>query len=45
MIVERPVVRSYKAAFAREAAAWVRRGGHAIVWLSPRKARLVFARP
>ena len=45
MIVERPVVRSFKAAFAREAASWVRRGGHAIVWLSPRKARLVFARP
>jgi hypothetical protein len=45
MIVERPVVRSFKAAFAREAASWVRRGGHAVVWLAPRKARLVFAEP
>jgi hypothetical protein len=45
MIVARPVVRSFKAEFAREAASWVRRGGHAIVWLSPRKARLVFTRP
>ncbi len=45
MLISRPVVRSFKAAFAREAASWVRRGGHAIVWLSPRKARLVFSRP
>ena len=45
MIVERPVVRSFKAAYAREAASWVKRGGHAILWLGPRKARLVFSAP
>ncbi|MGH7271114.1 MAG: YkgJ family cysteine cluster protein, partial [Polyangiaceae bacterium] len=25
--------------------AWVRAGGHAVVWIAPRKARLVFAKP
>jgi Fe-S-cluster containining protein len=29
----------------RRAAAWVRAGGHAVVWIAPRKARLVFAKP
>jgi hypothetical protein len=43
--VERPIVRSFKLPFLEEAAAWVREGGHAVVWLSSRKARLVFARP
>jgi Fe-S-cluster containining protein len=45
MIVVRPVVRSFKAPHLQEAAAWVRAGGHSVVWLTPRKARLVFARP
>jgi uncharacterized protein len=45
MRVERPVVRSFKWPYLDEAASWVRAGGHAIVWLAPRKARLVFARP
>jgi Fe-S-cluster containining protein len=45
MRVVRPVVRSYRPPHLEEAAAWVRAGGHAVVWLAPRKARLVFARP
>jgi Fe-S-cluster containining protein len=45
MRVRRPVVRSYVPPYLPEAAAWVRAGGHAIVWIAPRKARLVFARP
>ncbi len=45
MRVERPVVRSFRPPFLEEAAAWVRSGGHAVVWIEPRKARLVFARP
>jgi hypothetical protein len=43
--VDRPVVRSYSARFVDEAAAWVRAGGHAVVWIAPRKARFVFTRP
>ncbi len=45
MRVARPVVRSFKWPFLEEAASWVRAGGHAVVWLSPRKARLVFTKP
>ena len=45
MRVVRPVVRSFKWPHLEPAAAWVRAGGHAVVWLAPRKARLVFARP
>jgi hypothetical protein len=43
--VTRPVVRSYREPFFGEAASWVWAGGHAIVWLGARKARLVFAKP
>jgi Fe-S-cluster containining protein len=43
--VTRPVVRNFEQRFVEDAASWVRAGGHAIVWLSPRKARLVFAKP
>ncbi len=43
--VVRPVVRSFQARFEIEAAAHVRAGGHAIVWTSPRRARLVFRAP
>lgn len=43
--VVRPVVRSFRAPWFEEAAAWIRAGGHAVVWIEPRKARLVFARP
>ena len=43
--VVRPIVRSFQWAFRANASAWVRAGGHAIVWKSPRQARLVFAKP
>ena len=43
--VVRPVVRSYKWPHLERAAAWVRSGGHAVVWIAPRKCRLVFPRP
>jgi hypothetical protein len=45
MRVTRPIVRSYTWPHRRDAASWVRAGGHALVWASPRKARLVFTRP
>ena len=45
MRVVRPVVRSFKWPHLEPAAAWVRAGGHAVVWIAPRKARLLFARP
>ncbi|HZU83592.1 MAG TPA: YkgJ family cysteine cluster protein, partial [Polyangiaceae bacterium] len=45
MLVTRPVVRSFRWRFVAEAASWVRAGGHAVVWLTARKARLVFTRP
>jgi hypothetical protein len=43
--VTRPVVRSFDWSYLAEASSWVRAGGHAVVWLSARKARLVFAKP
>jgi uncharacterized protein len=43
--VVRPIVRSYEAPHFDRAAAWVRAGGHAFVWVASRKVRLVFARP
>jgi Fe-S-cluster containining protein len=43
--VTRPVVRSFRWPFLEEAASWVRAGGHAVVWIAPRKARLVFRQP
>ena len=45
MRVVRPVVRSFKARFVKEAAAWVDAGGHAVLWLAPNRARLVFREP
>jgi Fe-S-cluster containining protein len=45
MRVLRPVVRSFKPPHLLRAAGWVRSGGHAVVWLGPRRARLVFQRP
>jgi hypothetical protein len=41
----RPVVRSFRAAFVRNALTWVRAGGHAIVWESAAKATLVVPKP
>jgi Fe-S-cluster containining protein len=43
--VTRPVVRSFHRPYLEDAVSWVRAGGHAVVWLSTRKARLVFAKP
>jgi hypothetical protein len=43
--VTRPVVRSFNRPYISAAASWVQAGGHAVVWLSMRKARLVFAKP
>src|SRR5687767_8742829 len=43
--VVRPVVRSFRAAFVRRAAAYVRSGGHAVVWDSDARARLVVPVP
>jgi Fe-S-cluster containining protein len=45
MLFTRPVVRSYNWPYREQAAKWVRAGGHAIVWMSTRKARLVFPKP
>jgi len=45
MRVVRPVVRSFRSPYFAEAASWVRSGGHAVVWIAPRKARLVFRKP
>jgi hypothetical protein len=44
-LVHRPVVRSFDARHAREAAAHVRAGGHAVVWASPKRATLVIPMP
>ena len=44
-LVTRPVVRSFHRPYLAEAADWVKAGGHAVVWLSTRKARLVFRKP
>lgn len=43
----RPIVRSFKRKFAKEAAAHVRKGGHAVIWDSgPRpRAQLLFPKP
>lgn len=41
----RPIVRSFKKRFAREAAAWVRAGGHAFVWEDDKRVFFVFAEP
>jgi hypothetical protein len=43
--VVRPVVRSFTRRFVENAAAWVRRGGHAIIWDEKRRAHLVVPKP
>lgn len=43
--VMRPVVRSFTIRFAKDAAAYVRKGGQAIVWDSEKRARLFFSAP
>lgn len=44
-VVTRPVVRSFKVAYVAEAARHVRGGGHAVVWESETRARLVLPKP
>ena len=44
-VVTRPVVRSFKSAYLKEAARHVRGGGHAVVWESETRARLVLPKP
>lgn len=44
-MVTRPVVRSFDVRFVKNAAAFVRGGGHALVWEGKRKAKLVFRAP
>ena len=41
----RPIVRSFKRKYTKEAAAYVRSGGHAIVWENDTRAVLVFQSP
>jgi uncharacterized protein len=43
--VFRPIVRSFKRRYLKEAAAHVRAGGHAIVWENDKRAVLVFQTP
>ena len=43
--VVRPVVRSFGAQFAREAAAWALGGGHSVYWESKTRARLFVPKP
>jgi hypothetical protein len=43
--IVRPVVRSFAWRFRANAATWVRAGGHSVVWIAPRRARLVVPRP
>ncbi len=41
----RPIVRSFKRKYVKEAVAHVRAGGHAVVWESDTRAMLVFTAP
>lgn len=42
---ERPIVRSFRAKWIREAVKHVAAGGHAVVWETPSRVRLVFPMP
>ncbi len=42
---ERPVVRSFRQKYLKNALAWVRASGHAIVWESEKRATLVVPKP
>ena len=44
-VVHRPVVRSFKKKFAKEAAAPARAGGHSVYWEDEKKATLLFPKP
>src|SRR4051812_12556445 len=43
--VVRPVVRSFALRQVREAAAFARKGGHVVLWETPKRARLVVPAP
>lgn len=43
--VVRPVVRSFRMPFVNEARAWVKSGGHAVVWENDKRAMLLFSLP
>ena len=43
--IHRPIVRSFKAQFVKNAAEHVRAGGHAVVWENDKRAILVFQVP
>ncbi len=43
--VYRPIVRSFKRPYAKEAAAWARSGGHSVYWESEKRARIYFPKP
>lgn len=45
MLTQRPVVRSFSDRHRRECAAWVRAGGHAVLWETPKRAMLVLPIP
>jgi len=44
-VTYRPIVRSFKRKYTKEAAAHVRAGGHAIVWENDKRAVLLFQTP
>lgn len=44
-LVRRPVVRSFTVRYSRECAAWVKQGGHAVLWEKPGRAMLVLPVP
>jgi Fe-S-cluster containining protein len=43
--VHRPIVRSFTKKFTKEAAAYARSGGHAVLWENDKRARLYFPKP
>lgn len=44
-VVERPIVRSFKKKFSKQAADYARSGGHAILWEDDKRATLYFKKP
>ena len=44
-VKHRPIVRSFKPKYVKEAAAHVRAGGHAVIWEQEKRALLVFPKP
>lgn len=44
-VVHRPIVRTFKSRFVKEAVAWVKQGGHAVYWETDKRAILLFPEP